>query len=288
MDIAERDDVFQFLQTMKLDGYDVVVNCAAMTDVWGIETDKDKMLASYRVNVLAPRYLAEACSYLGMRLVHVSTDYVYSEHLNPPIPGLQDEFPVNKYGCHKLMGELYIQREMLGKAYSILRVGCLYGMHREKSFVHRFLKNVCTSLKNGDARPKVQDFQTSTPTPTRYVCRTIAKILRMPLSSNGILSTSPRGCATRYGFAEKILELVKPMEQIHGALDSVQIEKVPWDEAAASAQTAHLPATSMLWASNRRFHIFLGENTWEDELGSFLYENQEDIADFVNRNLKKE
>lgn len=44
----------------------------------------------------------------------------------------------------------------------------------------------------------------------------------------------------------------------------------------------------MLGMFNRRFHIFLGENTWEDELGSFLYENQEGIADFVNRNLKKE
>ena len=101
--------------------YDIVVNCAAMTDVNKIENDKEYRDKAYKANVIGPTYLAMICKALKMKLVHISTDYVYSEksaqdwtwpvehnnytemhafHKNNSI-----EWPVNIYGMQKLLAE---------------------------------------------------------------------------------------------------------------------------------------------------------------------------------------
>lgn len=136
--------------------YDVLVNCAAMTNVNRIENDKEYRDKAYNANVIGPTYLAMICKRLKMKLVHISTDYVFSEksaqdwkwpieekytelhafHKNNSI-----EWPVNIYGMQKLIAEREIARILPQKQYAILRTSWLYGMHNNKSFVHKFLKN---------------------------------------------------------------------------------------------------------------------------------------------------
>lgn len=82
--------------------YDVVLNCAAMTDVDGCETD---FPAAFSANALGPLYLARACAASGATLVHVSTDYVFSGDEERPRTEQDAPNPVSAYGRSKLAGE---------------------------------------------------------------------------------------------------------------------------------------------------------------------------------------
>jgi dTDP-4-dehydrorhamnose reductase len=79
-----------------------IVNAAAMTDVDGCERDPEGAL---RANVEGPRLLAEACRASGVRLVHVSTDFVFDGTKREPYTQEDEPRPLSVYGRTKLGGE---------------------------------------------------------------------------------------------------------------------------------------------------------------------------------------
>ena len=109
----------------------VIINCAAYTNVDGCEVNHD---AAFKANALGPRNLAQAAEKTGARLVHVSTDYVFSGRENGGIP--QDEAtipgPISAYGSTKLMGEKYV--EQFCHRHFIVRTAWLYSYYG-KNFV---------------------------------------------------------------------------------------------------------------------------------------------------------
>ena len=80
---------------------DTVINCAAFTNVDGCETNRD---AAYRVNALGPRNLALACEKINARLIHISTDYVFSGTANGGVALDESALPapISAYGQTKL------------------------------------------------------------------------------------------------------------------------------------------------------------------------------------------
>lgn len=82
--------------------YDLVINCAAMTNVDGCESD---FAAAFAANALGPLYLARACAACGATLVHVSTDYVFAGTEERPRVESDAPAPVSAYGRSKLAGE---------------------------------------------------------------------------------------------------------------------------------------------------------------------------------------
>ena len=83
-------------------GYDLVVNCAAVTNVDGCEADEE---GAFRVNALGPENLARACAAQGAKLVHVSTDYVFPGDEPGDRVESDPTGPVSAYGRTKLAGE---------------------------------------------------------------------------------------------------------------------------------------------------------------------------------------
>jgi dTDP-4-dehydrorhamnose reductase len=87
-------------------GGDVVVNCAAVTDVDAAEADPQR---AHAVNAVGPANLATVCARAGARLIHISTDYVFSGDFGgaPPHPYEIDDVPapLSVYGRSKLAGE---------------------------------------------------------------------------------------------------------------------------------------------------------------------------------------
>ena len=269
--LADKAAVNQYLTTMKSRGFDTVVNCAAAVDGNAIQSYINDELTSYRVNALGPKYLAEACTRLGMRLLHISTDYVYSE--NSTELSDHEEFPVNIYGYHKLIGELNIRTAMKDN-YTILRVGCLYGMHRGKSFVHKFLKNVANAIRNKFNTVNVVDYQLTTPTSTCFVCDRMMDVLQNNMF--GTYTTSPYGSATRYMFAKKIVELCGK----HGVFGGTEffdgfVRKEPEDK-----MEYRIPAYSVMNELNQETHLYGAPSTvtWEDVLENFIVTNQKELA----------
>lgn len=160
--------------------FGLCLNCAAFTDTKTAESGGGRA-ASWRLNALAPRYVARACFEAGAELVHVSTDYVFSQFSHGGewarskrgFGEYDEPFPCNAYGEHKLAGETFAKEEAkeLGGRLRILRTSWLYGAKGAKSFVHRFAKNVARSLKEGKADIETTSNEFSVPTSTATVVR---------------------------------------------------------------------------------------------------------------------
>lgn len=105
-----------------MDSADVVVNCAAWTDVDGAETDEHR---AFNLNALAPATLARAAAAAGTRLVHISTDYVFDGTANQPYGQGDLLGPVSAYGRTKAAGEWAVRAE--ADDHLIVRTAWLYG-----------------------------------------------------------------------------------------------------------------------------------------------------------------
>ena len=279
LDITNRKSVSEYLLKMKLLNFNVVINCAALTDVSGIQNNQELTETSYATNALGPKYLAEACQKMGYRLIHISTDYVYSQH-SPETKLYHDPFPINIYGTHKLIGELFIQNEMVNGNYTILRVGNLYGVECEKSFIHKFLKNVCDCVKIGK-NPSVVPFQISVPTPTSFVVNQINKLLINPLC--GTLTTSPTGSANRYEFASEVLNFINNnFCDFDKRIINVKLEK----NISENSNLKYVPYTSQMGDINQTTHIY-GDYSWQDELNNFLMREKSHFVDYINKQLNQ-
>jgi dTDP-4-dehydrorhamnose reductase len=101
----------------------VVINCAAYTAVEDAESNE---MEAYRVNGDGPRCLAEACSAHGARLIHISTDYVFSGEAQSPYLEYACPAPSTAYGRTKLAGERAVL-STLDNLGIVVRTSWLYG-----------------------------------------------------------------------------------------------------------------------------------------------------------------
>ena len=102
---------------------DVIINCAAYTDVDSCETNEE--LAT-RVNGEGPGHLARVAAKLGATLVHISTDYVFDGRKTSPYLETDPVGPLSAYGRSKLAGEQAVLASGL-KRYYLVRTSWLYG-----------------------------------------------------------------------------------------------------------------------------------------------------------------
>jgi dTDP-4-dehydrorhamnose reductase len=118
---------------------DVVVNCAAATDVDGCERDRD--LAT-RINAGAPGRIARLCAERGARLVHIGTDYVFDGMLDRPYTEEDPATPLSHYGITKLEGD----REVFSASplHCVVRVSWVFGPDKP-SFVDAIVRRALTN-----------------------------------------------------------------------------------------------------------------------------------------------
>ncbi|WBB68807.1 dTDP-4-dehydrorhamnose reductase [Micromonospora sp. WMMD812] len=103
--------------------HDLVINCAAWTNVDGAEEHEE---AATAVNGHGVAHIARACADSGARLIQVSTDYVFDGEADQPYDEDAPTAPVNAYGRGKLVGEQSVTR-LLPDAGYIVRTAWLYG-----------------------------------------------------------------------------------------------------------------------------------------------------------------
>lgn len=98
LDLSKLSEVKEYVSNLNLD---IIINCAAFTNVDGCETNHD---TAFQANALGPRNLAIAAEECGAKLVHVSTDYVFDGKDNGKVPRDESDRPnpISAYGSTKL------------------------------------------------------------------------------------------------------------------------------------------------------------------------------------------
>ena len=179
---------------VKQEAIDVIVNCAAYTNVDKAETDAE--LAEL-LNAKAPQNLAIAMKEAGGLLVHISTDYVFGkEPYNTPCREEMVGTPTGVYGLTKLHGE-----------QNILASGCRYVIIRTAWLYSEFGKNFVKTMLNLTAtKPelKVVFDQVGTPTYAYDLAEAIVRIIERPVE--GIYHYSNEGVCSWFDFTKMIAE----------------------------------------------------------------------------------
>jgi dTDP-4-dehydrorhamnose reductase len=192
LDVGDPDQV---ARTMVLHSPDVIINAAGYTAVDRAETERD---AAFRVNANGPRWLAEAASGLGARLIHVSTDFVFGGDRPVPYGTADVATPASTYGQSKLAGEEAVLTT-LGHSATIVRTSWLYA-GQGRNFVGTMLHLLATR----DSIDVVFD-QVGTPTWANSLAGALWSIATRT-DIHGIQHWSDEGVASWYDFAVAIQE----------------------------------------------------------------------------------
>ena len=208
--------------------YDICINCIAYTDTKAAEDYSKGYDASYRLNALAPKYISQTCNKLKMKLIHISTDYVFSDKSDSTVSSADltcfhrsaTVFPVNNYGLHKLLGEQFIKEEFQDnrKNYCILRTSWLYGAHNNKSFIHKFINNVVSKLEtdpNSEIKMTLDEF--SVPTSTKFLTDVIyISIFNKLYGIHHAVPSCDSNGVSRFKFASEILKCFSDDDIVNG------------------------------------------------------------------------
>ena len=147
---------------------DVVVNCAAYTDVDGAEDDEEIALD---VNCAGVQNLAEAVGRSGGFFIHISTDFVFDGKKKSPYTEDDALGPINAYGRTKMLGEVSLEHTTPCR-WTILRTSWLYGRHGS-NFVSKVVE---FARKNPDSQVFVVEDELGTPTYTRDLASAIVRV----------------------------------------------------------------------------------------------------------------
>jgi dTDP-4-dehydrorhamnose reductase len=155
MDVPEIDitDSADVERALAVHGPDWVINCAAYTQVDKAESEPD---AAHAVNCTGPANLARAVKANKARMVHISTDFVFSGDQSRPYKPDDRPDPKSVYGRTKLAGEQAVT-DILGNEALIIRTAWLYAAHG-----NNFVKTMICLMKEKE-RLGVVDDQVGTP-----------------------------------------------------------------------------------------------------------------------------
>lgn len=192
--VAELDVTDAEAVNAAVQGVDVIVNCAAYTDVNKAESDAE---AAHKVNALAPAVLAEAAKAAGAMLIHVSTDYVFDGQANVPYTEDAARNPLGVYGCTKMEGEDAIIKS--GCRHLIFRTSWLYSNTGKNFFL------TMSELTASKPELKVVVDQVGTPTYAYDLAYLITYIIEENLlDRNGVYNYSGEGVCSWFDFASEI------------------------------------------------------------------------------------
>lgn len=237
--------------------YDLVINCAAMTNVDGCETREEEAFA---VNALGAKYLSRVSSTQGAKFVQVSTDYVFSGALEGERLESDQVGPVSAYGRSKLAGEQFALQE--NPATFVVRTAWLYG-YKGRNFVKTML-----SLASNHEKVTVVDDQRGNPTSANDLAYEILRIAET--QEYGIYHCTNEGVCSWADFAEEIFRIQNT---------GCTVERCTSDEyRLRNPLSANRPCYSGL--RNARLESSIGNEMrpWKEALRDYL-SNYQRLAD---------
>jgi dTDP-4-dehydrorhamnose reductase len=199
LDLSSQDSIINYFNN---NSFDIIINCAAYTAV--DKAEKEVELANY-INHLAINKIAEISNRQEIKLIHISTDYIFDGISEKAYLESDDPSPLNIYGKSKLAGEVAVCAAMQKNAI-IIRTSWLYSEHS-----NNFVDTILRKAQKFDELNVISD-QFSSPTNASDLAKVIIQIINHKKFRNHdqltqIYHYSSYGVCSWFEFAREILEL---------------------------------------------------------------------------------
>jgi dTDP-4-dehydrorhamnose reductase len=175
----------------------LIINCAAWTDVDGAESNEPQ---ASRVNADGAENIALAAKQCGAKLIHVSTDYVFSGESQTPWQVADEINPQSAYGRTKALGEIRVLASHPENSF-VVRTAWLYS-----PWGKNFAKTMTKLALKGEGEVSVVNYQVGQPTSASDLAKQLVE-LGLSTSPAGIYHGTNSGQATWFEFAQEIFKL---------------------------------------------------------------------------------
>jgi len=241
-----------------------VINCAGYTKV---DKAEEEINEAFRINKDGVRNIALFSAKRQIRLIHISTDYVFDGRKEEGAVAYREDDktnPINIYGRSKLAGEEEIKKIL--EEYFIIRTAWLYGL-KGNNFVYTMLR----LFKERDMVKVVED-QWGSPTYTADLAEVILKIIEENSVSYGIYHFTNEGMTSWYEFARVIYKKDKRLGLIEDN-KKVEIQPIKTEEYLTAARR---PKYSVLFKEKIKKEFNLKLRKWDEALEDFLISLKEE------------
>ena len=232
-------------QEMKKETLDAVIHCAAYTAVDAAEDNREICM---RVNAEGTRNIARVCRELDIKMIYISTDYVFDGEGERPWEPDDARNPLNVYGESKYQGELAVE-EYLDK-YFIVRIAWVFGVNG-KNFIKTMLR-----LAETHKEINVVNDQTGSPTYTYDLAVLVADMAET--EKYGRYHATNEGLCTWYEFAKEIFA--------QAGVD-IKVNPVSSEEFPAKAKRPHNSRMDKSKLTQNGFRLL---PSWQDALKRYL------------------
>jgi len=254
LDLSKPDEIRQKIDNLE---FDLVINAAAFTNVDLCETEKDQAFA---VNADAPRLLAEICRGKSVKLIHISTDYVFDGEKRHPYSEDDAAKPISIYGESKRAGEKLVLQA--SNRHLVIRVSWVFGPDRP-SFVDAMIKRA-----REEEKIEAIDDKWSVPTYTSDIAEMLPRVFGVDA---GILHLANAGQCTWREYAQHALECC------HAAGVSLKAKTV---EASKLADMKN-------WVARRPIYSVLSTAKYQALTGIEPRPWRDAVADYIERSYSK-
>ena len=248
-DIEEMDitDAASVDKVIKENTPDAVIHCAAYT---AVDAAEDNVELCRKINADGTQNIANVCKELDIKMIYISTDYVFDGEGERPWEPDDERTPLNVYGQTKYEGELAVQNTL--DKFFIVRIAWVFGINGKN-----FIKTMLNLGKTRDSLTVVND-QFGSPTYTYDLARLLVDMVET--DKYGIYHATNEGICTWYEFACEIFRQ---------AGMNVKVSPVLSSEYPAKAKR---PSNSRMSKEKLTENGFEKLPTWQDALGRYLKE----------------
>ena len=243
MDITDRTACETVISQEKPDA---VIHCAAYT---AVDAAEDNLELCRKINAEGTRNIARVCKAMDIKMMYISTDYVFNGGGQRPWEPDDHREPLNVYGLTKYEGEIAVEQNI--QKYFIVRIAWVFGVNGKN-----FIKTMLRLGKEKGAVSVVND-QIGSPTYTYDLARLLVDMIQT--DKYGRYHATNEGLCSWYEFACEIFR--------QAGMDEVKVTPVDSDGFPAKAKR---PSNSRMSKEKLTENGFERLPSWQDALGRYL------------------
>ena len=243
MDITDRTACETVISQEKPDA---VIHCAAYT---AVDAAEDNLELCRKINAEGTRNIARVCKAMDIKMMYISTDYVFNGGGQRPWEPDDHREPLNVYGLTKYEGEIAVEQNV--QKYFIVRIAWVFGVNGKN-----FIKTMLRLGKEKGAVSVVND-QIGSPTYTYDLARLLVDMIQT--DKYGRYHATNEGLCSWYEFACEIFR--------QAGMDEVKVTPVDSDGFPAKAKR---PSNSRMSKEKLTENGFERLPSWQDALGRYL------------------